>query len=412
MPLRVRAAAAVAVAVAALIAGCGRPEPPPAAAVEPLAAGRAIDPPAAAGSLAPELALAGGAVLLSWLEPVPPDGHRLRVARLGAGGWDEPVTVAEGERFFANWADLPAVVEAGDGSLVAHWLVRTGEPVYAYSVFLARSADGGASWSPLGRLNDDDTPTEHGFVSWVAEDTGARAFWLDGRATAEDGPMSLRTARIGETIGPAEVLDARVCDCCSTDAAAGAAGPLVVYRDRGDTEVRDVALVRRSGDGWSAPEVPVADGWEIAGCPVNGPEVEAAGQEVALAWFTAEAGAPRVQLAFSADGGAGFEEAIVIDAASPLGRVDLALDGAGGAVVVWLAAAGERGSVRLRRAFPGGRTGEPVEVAVTGAERAAGFPRILRLGEKLYLAWVDTSPEDGARIRAREIPLAALDAPV
>ncbi len=411
-------------ALAAVVgAGCGEAAPPAgeielagtetAAAV--LTAGRQLDPPAAPGALAPNLALAAETVYLSWLEPYEGDGgdrrHRLLVAALEDGGWSAPAQVVEGDDFFANWADFPALAEAGDGSLVIHWLAKVAEPVYAYSIFLARSVDGGASWTPLGRLNDDATPTEHGFVSYAPEADGLRAFWLDGREMEGGGAMTLRTAHLGEAVGQSEVLDERVCECCSTDAALTAAGPVVVYRDRSDEEVRDIAVVRRAGDGWSAPAAAFADGWTIAGCPVNGPEAAAAGELLAAAWFTGAGDSPKVQVAFSGDAGASFGPAVVVDADKPLGRVDLVLDGAGGAVVSWLASPGERGSVRLRRVLSDGRMGDVLEVAATGASRSSGFPRLVRSGGTLFLAWVDTTPEEGDRIRFRAIPLSAVPVP-
>jgi hypothetical protein len=399
--------------IGAMAGACGGEgiSPPDARSVPPPATSRQIDPPAAVGSLAVNLAPVADGLVSSWLEPLAGGGHRLVVSRLEGAGWSRPALVAEGERFFANWADLPAVAESGDGSLVAHWLAKTAEETYAYSVFLARSADGGTNWATLGRLNDDDTPTEHGFVSWVPEGRALRAFWLDGRQTIEGGAMALRTALVGETIGASELVDPRVCDCCSTDAAVAVGGTVAVYRDRADDETRDVSSVRRRADGWSGPRSVAADGWVIAGCPVNGPAVRAAGRMAAVAWFTAAGDAPRVQLAFSTDGGATFGPPTVIDAAAPLGRVDVELDGSGGAIVSWLATAGDTGSVRLRRAFADGSLGEPLEIAITGASRASGFPRLLRRDDTLYLAWVDTTPEDGHHLRARAIPLDQVPAP-
>ena len=375
------------------------------------AGGVQIDPPAAAGALAPNLALAGDALLMSWLEPLAGGRHRLLVSRLAESGWSQPAVVAEGEGFFANWADLPAVAESGDGSLVAHWLAKTGEATYAYSIFLARSVDGGSTWTDLGRLDDDETATEHGFVSYVPETDGLRAFWLDGREMERGGDMGLRTALIGETVGASELLDQRTCECCATDAARAADGPVVVYRDRGDGEVRDISIVRLGGGGWAPPAGTVEDGWIIAGCPVNGPAVAADSETLALAWFTVAGDAPRVQLAFSADGGNTFGAALPVDVDGPAGRVDVVLDGAGGAVVSWLAIAADVGSVRLRRMSAGGSPGEPVEVATTGAARSSGFPRLLRVDETLYLAWVDTGPESGQRLRALALALGRLPQP-
>ncbi len=132
---------------------------------------------------------------------------------------------------------------------------------------------------------------------------------------------------------------------------------------------------------------------------------------MAAAWFTGAGETPRVQVAFSADAGATFAPPVVIDRHKPLGRVDLVLDGAGGAVVSWLASPGDAGSVRLRRVLADGRMGEMLAVAATGASRKSGFPRLVRRNGTLFLAWVDTRPEDGQRIRLRAIPLSAVPAP-
>lgn len=383
---------------------------PPTSATGAGEIGIAIDPPAGPLSFAPDLNVSGGELLLTWLEADETGEasarHRLNFSRFGPIGWAEPKTIAEGNDFFANWADFPAVVKAGNGSLLAHWLAKTGKETYAYSIFLARSTDGGASWSHLGRLNDDDTASEHGFVSWVSEGLGARAFWLDGREMPDGGSMSLRTALIEDAIGRSEVLDRRTCECCSTDAAAGAAGPMVVFRDRSVGEIRDVALIRSRGDDWTGAAIVAADGWEIPGCPVNGPEIAAHGESVAVAWFTAAGDAPRVQMAFSADSGASFSDALLVDAESPHGRVDVVLDDQGGAVVSWLARGSGAAEVCLRRTSADGRIGEVVAVGETGAKRASGFPRLARLDDQLFVAWVDTLGDgDSRHVRVRRIPL-------
>jgi len=382
------------------------------------------DPPAAAGAMAPHLAVAGGGgAWLSWLEPrtqAEGSGHRLRAARFDGAAWGEPVTVAAGDDFFANWADVPSVVEGADGELLAHWLAKLSGDTYAYGVHLARSTDGGATWQPLGLLHDDASPSEHGFVSLVpAAGGGFDAVWLDGRGMVGDTPpgggtMSLRAARVTDGVARREtLLDDRVCDCCQTAAVAipgndpDGRGPrlLVAYRDRSPDEVRDVSLLRGSLDAvaadgdptpdaaWSAPQPLHRDGWVIAGCPVNGPALAADGERVAAAWFTGADGGGRVRAALSTDGGAGFGPPLEIDAGAPLGRVGVAFaaDGSGDAIVSWL---GADGGVWLRRVAGDGAAGAPFRLAVTSTARASGFPRLLggaAPGAGLWVAWVEIS---------------------
>lgn len=388
------------------------------------------DPPAIPGAMAPSLTPAPDGLLLTWLEPAPvkagsgPEAraHALRVSRFslhgdnGDGRWSSPVTIAAGDDFFANWADFPAVAVAPDGSLTAHWLAKIGSGDYAYGIFLARSTDGGATWKPAGLLHSDRLPTEHGFVSWIPEGQGLRAVWLDGREMLKEGPMTLRTGLAGKPESE-ELLDGRVCECCQTDVALAADGPIVAYRDRSDQEVRDMYVVRKTASGWSQPAPVHRDEWQIPGCPVNGPAIAAAGKRVAVAWFTAGSTTeprPRVQLAFSEDGGKSFGQPVLIDGEKPPGRVDLQLDPKGDAIVSWLGrpdgGQGESAAVRLRRVSPRGKVGPPVTVAATSAARSSGFPRTALVGDRLWLAWVENAPDQGgaSRVRAGSLPLAAV----
>jgi len=371
-----------------------------------------IESPVGLFSFAPSLAVADGELILSWLERTQNAAgaahHQLLVSRLGAAGWTNPSWVASGTDFFANWADTPAVAAAENGSLFSHWLAKTDTETYAYSIFMARSDDGGESWQPLGPLNDDDTPTEHGFVSYITEGEGVRAFWLDGRQMAAGGDMSLRTAWIGQEVGPVEVLDDRVCECCSTSAAVTDQGPVAVFRDRSSEEIRDIGIVRRVGEAWTAMATVASDDWLIEGCPVNGPEVAAAGNRVAVVWYTAGGSGPKVQIAFSSDAGVSFDPPRVVDSGRPMGRVDLVWEETGGVIVSWLEGGDEKAEIRLRRFSADAVGGEPIVVARISPSRASGFPRLEQVGDDLYLAWVDIEGEEASRIRILEISPAAL----
>lgn len=374
--------------------------------------------PAGPGAMAPDLVSTDAGVWMSWLEPEVADSRSawsLRAARLVGEAWEPTRTVAQGTAFFVNWADFPSLA-ARDGELLVHRLEKLGASTYAYGVFLSRSTDGGASWEERGLLHDDSSPAEHGFVSWASADAasadgGTVGVWLDGRATPDGGAMQLRAARVEDGVAaPSIVLDDAVCDCCQTAAAWTARGLAVAYRDRSSDEVRDIYLVRGEGATWTAPRAVHDDGWKIFGCPVNGPAIAADGERLAVAWFTAAGDLPRVLLAFSDDAGDSFGPPVEIDAVEPLGRVDLALDAAGDALVSWLAQAeNQRGEtagaeVRLQRIARDGRRGPALTVATTSGERSAGFPRLARDGERLLLAWVETATPSAIRVAA--IPLA------
>jgi hypothetical protein len=218
--------------------------------------------------------------------------------------------------------------------------------------------------------------------------------------------MTLRTALVGDRVETSDLLDRRVCDCCQTAAAMTAKGPVVAYRDRSDDEVRDVAVVRREDGRWTSPRPVHDEGWEIAGCPVNGPAVAADGRRVAVAWYTQGANRPRVSVSFSRDAGATFGPPVVVDRRGPLGRVDVVLDANGDALVLWVASEGKAGAIRLARVTPSGELGPALSIASTETGRSSGFPRLERAGDVLVLAWVE--PTEPFRLRAATLPAKSL----
>ena len=88
-----------------------------------------------------------------------------------------------------------------------------------------------------------------------------------------------------------------------------------------------MSVIRFNKGRWAEPRTLSADGWEIQGCPVNGPSVSADGRKVAVAWFTAAKETPRVKVIFSTDAGATFGQPIQVDEANPVGRVDVSILG-------------------------------------------------------------------------------------
>ncbi|MCA1620507.1 MAG: glycoside hydrolase [Acidobacteria bacterium] len=398
----------LALLAAALVSGCdgggesttaqATPTPPPAG---PALEIRESQSPAGADSREPEVfATADGRVILSWVEKSGEKGHALRFAARDASGWSEARKVAEGDNWFVNWADFPSVIALPDGSLAAHWLVKSGKGTYAYDVNISRSKDGGKTWGKAVVPHTDGTQTEHGFVSLLPLPDGRLgAVWVDGRATKDvgeghgEGPlpvsMQLRYAALDADgrLSDEAVLDERICECCQTSAAVTAEGVIAAYRDRSDKEVRDIHFVRGQAGGWSAPNPVHADNWQINACPVNGPSVAVDGRRVALAWFTGEGDNSRVQVAFSADAGATFGRPTRVDDGNTLGRVDVVLLADGSALVCWMSGGPEGGANKVRRVAPDGTAGPVAVIAKADASRSSGFPRMARVGDTVHFAW-------------------------
>jgi hypothetical protein len=297
-----------------------------------------LDVPAAPGSQSPNLAVRDGLVVLSWLERTG-DSHRLRFSSLDGKRWTEPRQVASGNDWFANWADFPSVVPISDSLWAAHWLVQQPAGGYAYDVHFTVSVDGGATWADPVLPHDDGTPTEHGFVTLYPQGDGVGLIWLDGRNTVNvahdetqhggsvDNGMTLRSAVYADdlAIRGATQVDGLVCDCCQTDVAVTNNGAVAVYRDRTESETRDIYVARYLDGVWQPGQAVARDGWVIGGCPVNGPVVAADGERVAVAWFTAANDRPNLRMARSEDAGDTFGEPIEIADGDTWGRTGIAL---------------------------------------------------------------------------------------
>jgi hypothetical protein len=390
------------------------PEAPASPARIALGPVRALETPAGERSAEPFVTIdSKGAVLLTWLQRAE-SGATLWFTRRAGEGWSAPAAIVESDDLFVNWADFPSITSDNSGRLLAHWLQKRGSGSYAYDVRLASSRDGGATWSPSIVAHDDGTETEHGFVSMLPHPDGARfaVVWLDGRNMKEsngghgEGSMTLRYAALDPAtmkLSDEAQLDERTCECCQTSMAMTPRGPVVAYRDRSEAEIRDIAVVRWMGERWSAPSIVHPDGWEINGCPVNGPQIAAAGDRVAVAWFSAAGKEPRVQVAFSDDGGASFAAPVRVDDGKAIGRVDVLLDGSGAAVVTWLEEAGKTAIVRARTVGRDGWRSDTVEIARTESSRSSGVPRIASDGRTVYFTWTEHGANSRVRVASSDI---------
>lgn len=390
------------------------------------AAADSIASPAGPGSTTPNLAVSpDGRIYMVWLEAHADTTHSLRFASYDGTRWSAARTIEKRRDFMVNWADFTSLEVMPNGQIAAHWLQRgRGPGAYAYNVRIAQSRDHGATWSSALMPHRDTSATEHGFVSLWGEpvrsvtrpvtSTSIGAVWLDGRRYDKGGKentqeMMLIATSVSATgaIGAELRLDERVCDCCQTSATVTDDGPIIAYRDRTTDEIRDISVVRRVDGRWSAPTPVSNDNWKIAACPVNGPAIDAIGQRVALAWFTAARDTARVKVAFSANNGASFGMPFTIDNGNPAGRVDVAVLADGSALVTWIErTGGDAAEVRVRRVYPNGRAGTPVTVATSSAARASGFPRMAVNRDYVLFAW--TVPGRPSSVRVARAALSAL----
>ena len=373
--------------------------------------------PAASNSQIPNLEVTpDGLTVLSWVEPGE-SGHVLRFSQLVDYTWTEARTVAEGDNWFVNWADFPSVVPVTEELWGAHWLVSQPEGGYAYDINLSLSTDGGQSWSQPVMPHTDGTPTEHGFVSLYPHAAGVGLVWLDGRNMVNeydpdvirDG-MTLRGA-VFDARGTRmyeQEIDGLICDCCQTDVAISANGPVAVYRDRSTAEIRDTYISRSVGNTWQPGQSVANDNWEIAACPVNGPAVAAEGRRIAVAWFAGENDVPTVRVAHSDDAGQTFSAATELASGKNFGRVGVALLDDNDIAVSWLRKTSDyNGELLLARVKESGEIGPLLVISQDEAVRGYSFPQLARRGHELILAW-SIEEDDIPHVRAATVPIALL----
>ena len=335
-----------------------------------------------------------GEIYLSWVSQ-DTEQATLAFSRLSSEGWDTPKVISQGNNWFVNWADFPALSVDSSG-MVAHWLQISAQGTYDYDIRARFYPQDKASWTEAQTIHTDGISAEHGFVSMLPFDSGTTLItWLDGRETKHGDPLGAMTLRAGifDKSG-ANVkeweLDHRVCDCCQTSSAITEKGPIVVYRDRSAEEVRDIYVTRLVEGVWTVPQPIHNDNWEIAGCPVNGPSVAAMKERVAVAWFSAKDDTPKIQLVMSSDSGMSFSDPIVVESPNTNGRVGAVILESSEIVVSWMDTTDEAKIMLSRYDIKGEFLGS-TEVASSSASRRSGFPIIDAVGNSVYVTWTDIS---------------------
>ena len=354
-----------------------------------------------------------GNLYLSWIEYENDTLSVLKFSKWEGDKWSVATEISRGTDWFVNWADFPAMAVSGadDRHMAAHWLAKSDVGTFDYDIVLSQSFDGGETWSAGEVVHKDSIHAEHGFVSIqsMGED-GFAMCWLDGRNTkSEDhevsddhghghhGSMSLRYTEVDAQgkIAASVELDNKVCDCCQTDMVITDDGPVVVYRDRSDAEIRDIYISRNVDEAWYEPKTVFQDNWEIAGCPVNGPAITVHENLMIVFWYTMNEEGPVLRYVSSEDLGETFSKAIDLDVDDPIGRVDVKFIDADHALLVWMENESKEGAL-IKGGIVGFGKGmiDSQTLVRTGNSRSSGFPKIEINNEQLFIVWTNTETEE------------------
>ena len=360
-----------------------------------------VQTPTNKNSLAPNLCTFGNHFALSWIERNTDGEARLQMATWNGSEFDEIRLIAKSKGMFANWADIPSLVEAPSGDLYAHWLNRIGNETYAYGIQIERSIDHGKSWQSLGWLHNDTSTTEHGFVSLIPENRHVRAFWLDGRQMKKPtGKMMLRTAILdGNEIKSENMLDDDVCTCCPTGAIQLPSGSAVVYRDRLPQEIRDISLVHLKNDSWSKPSRIQKDNWVMPGCPVNGPSIATNGNIIAVSRFTVIKNKAKIILRLFKDGQTASGKEITLDEDIPVGRCTTVCS-KDAVYNIWIGVDKKQTVLRMAEVSLSGKIKRKITLVPIDKDRSSGMPRAIFSNNYLWVSWTGSNQVRLGRLKA------------
>ena len=397
-----------------------------------------IDNPSSLNSTFPRLFTDNaGTVHMSWIHKIG-EVAELRIATLTPPSnpdytdgleWSSYTSVAKSDDWFVNWADFPSVIGLNGAPIAAHWLDKVPGSPYSYHVtiqpiqdkFQSQITDSSngqnvqvefehAAFVP----HTDNTNTEHGFVSMQPIDSSTfYAIWLDGRNTGgmdhggmDHGghfmdsdhldsklatAMTLRGALLGRDgeIIESHLIDNAVCDCCNTSLVRTDRGLIAAYRNRSSDEIRDLYVSRYENGVWDTPNTVHNDGWQIAACPVNGPQLAFHSGVTAALWFTGADNVPRVKLAFSDDYGKNFDEAILLSENQPLGRVDIVMHNEQSAWVSYVERHEDAAKLHIKQVMRNGTIVQALILDEMEASRSGGFPQLSSFGDGLLVAWTE-----------------------
>lgn len=335
----------------------------------------------------PGLAVLGQTVAVAWAAgsgsaadlyvAVSQDGGRTFGRPVRAN--DRPGTVRGGAEQAPRIALSAAPGAAGPPSVTVVWNGR--EP--ASVVRMARSTDGGLTFAPSHSLAGPKAQGNRGWASLAVDARGAaHAIWLDHRGSAGDGtaghhahatdaaPAHHQAGAAPRTggdasaesvakaqksglyyasvlpggAGPARSVAAGVCYCCKTALATRTVGGrallVAAWRHVYPGNFRDMATAQSVDGGvtFSAPARVSEDGWQLDGCPEDGPSVSIdGGGTMHLLWPTVvQAGEPYKALFYASRRDSAWTPRLQVTGAGlNVAHPSLAVADDGSALAVW-----------------------------------------------------------------------------
>lgn len=300
----------------------------------------------------------------------------VRYLRSDDGGktWTAPVR-ADGGRPSYHFSAGDARVAAEGDSVYALWPRSGVGPHHSGPLAVARSTDGGRSWSEAASPSGEGTFGRR-FPALAISSGVLHAVWLDRESKSK--VMASRSTDGARTWSAPVVLDPDACECCWNAAvAAGDGAVLALYRGK-DPRDMNAAVSRDGGATWSEPAAAGAFGWGFNGCPhVGGALAAGSGRLHALVWTGHDEKAGLY--VYSSKDGLAWEGAVKLGGAGAK-HADLASSGARLAAV-W----SDGGRIWSAASADGKSWAKPK--ALSEKKATASYPRVVVAGEGFRAFW-------------------------
>lgn len=291
---------------------------------------------------------ANGALYVAWVDHVEKNQADVMLQRFDANGrgLGPAVRVNPNAGEAKAWrGDPPTIIAGAKGEIYVAWTGKIEGAKGGNILFLSVSRDGGTSFEPPVKVNDDILAASHGMHSMAVDEAGNIHFaWLDERylnskkehaesdnsgrdfvpqhaaffhhkqAVEEREPnaevFTAVSADGGRTFSANKRIAADVCPCCKTTLLPGSNNEIyIAWRQVQPGDFRHIAVAGSTDGGktFASPAIVSDDRWQLSACPVSGAALSLSDGALRVAWFTAgEAGARGLYISESRDGGKTF----------------------------------------------------------------------------------------------------------
>jgi hypothetical protein len=328
----------------------------------------------------------------------PKEGPSLWLRRSKDGGatWSPERRVDRG---------LPRPYRAGIGDarllargavLTAVWSERGDGPMGTGPLVVARSTDGGLTWAAGASPDGGKGSFGRRFPALAQDGEDLHAVWIDRSDKAW-----LRYARSrdgGTTWSPPGSLDADMCECCWNAALAFGGRVFALYRGKGPRDM-ETAYSKDAGKSWTEPSVAGRFGWKVNVCPHVGGALARGGDGKvhAVVWTGAEGVEGLHHVTWDDSAGAWGKARPVGDPAARHG--DLAASGRRLALV-WDRGS-KTGGIHAALSEDGGATWSPPRVVTKKGKGT--YPRVVAVEGGFRVLWLDLDKQGDGLWRSEKL---------